>query len=158
MALMAGSLGLFVAYFLAVMLMLIDVSIMPNRVLAASSQCHIEDSDSECALCWVTSSSDGQVSGPSPCPPRVSLRWLDPPPKHMTDSSSPDGQYTVRYELSLRGEHLRDLSRQPLHAGETTVWDVPHANAHSCFAAAGACTPFVADTPGTAFSRCLLSC
>jgi len=112
-----------------------------NTRISMSSQCYLEDPSATCALCW-TSSSEGKREMAA-CPPAVALAFSAPLPEDMEATTS----YPVRYSLAL------DRARVPLLPSESTtlgggVFDVHHANIHSCFANVGACTPFVADTPG----------
>jgi len=103
-----------------------------------AGQCYLEDSASECAVCWQTTfSAPGDSVGVTnmfPCPDEVAETWLELPP-HMTNMQA----YPVTFSLKI--DTLKVAVVKHGH-------HVPHANIHSCVAEKGACTPFVANTPG----------
>ena len=107
-------------------------------VLNRWTQCYLEDAASTCAACWITSGKDGGVLFGG-CPPEISIQWDREPPKQMFANVDYEVAYTVRIGAGIR----RAIVKQD-------NVDLPHANIHSCFPTAGACTPFIQNTPGLA--------
>ena len=111
-------------------------------VPAAHSQCYLMDADAKCAVCWKTIYGDADdkvgVTMMSECPDAIVETWDAPLPEKMLALQEYEVTYTIRvdpstFEVDKQGDN-----------------HVPHANIHSCVASRGACTPFVANTPGLA--------
>ena len=108
------------------------------------AQCYLENANALCSVCWKTvyTASDDMtgVTTMSECPMTITVAWDTPPPEEMFAGTS----YPVEYSLKIdRAEHEVTLA-----AKKTTT--ISHANIHSCIASRGACTPFVANSPGLA--------
>ena len=110
----------------------------PEIVLDRWKQCYLEDASSPCAVCWITSGKDGAVQFGG-CPPEISIQWDRAPPQQMHAGESYEVSYTVRVATEVRRGIIKEDN---VH--------LPHVNIHSCFPAAGACTPFIQNTPGLA--------
>lgn len=95
------------------------------------SNCYLEDANADCAVCWKTILG---VTKMSTCDAlKVELTWVVQPPEQMFELTD----YVVKWKVSTPGLTVKEN-------------DVPHANIHSCLANRGACTPFVANSPGLA--------
>jgi len=113
------------------------------------AQCYLEDSNADCSVCWFTTygSADDKTGTTkmSACPSDISVSWETPLPAEMTEYQT----YEAKYKI-----HVADMNKYQivpkLHKDSGKLNDVPHANIHSCIASRGACTPFVANTPGLA--------
>jgi len=108
------------------------------------AQCYLMDANALCSVCWKTvyTAPDDKtgVTTMAECPMTITVTWETPPPEDMFAGTS----YPVQYSLKIdRAEH--DVT---LAAKKTTT--ISHANIHSCIASRGACTPFVANSPGLA--------
>jgi hypothetical protein len=77
------------------------------------------------------------------CPSAVQLAFSRPPPEAIGAFEPVTVAYGVRINEA-------ELPSKLIPGGTGTASDVVHANIHSCFNSAGACTPFIADTPGLA--------
>ena len=104
-----------------------------------NGQCYLMDADSDCTVCWRTTYSapaDGVgVTQMFPCPAALKSAWVVSPPERMVHMQ----EYRVSYSLTVDPNEYTVV-----HQGS----HVPHSNIHSCIAETGACTPFVANTPG----------
>ena len=107
-------------------------------------QCYLENANAECSVCWETSYSAADdktgVTTMSECPTTIAVTWDREPPEEMFAGTS----YPVEYSINISP----DAHQATLAAKKTTT--IPHANIHSCIASRGACTPFVANSPGLA--------
>eukprot|EP00961_Rhodomonas_salina_P202312 2728709-Rhodomonas_salina.1 len=77
----------------------------------------------------------------SQCPDTVTALYDVAPPLEMFEGT----EYPVTFSLTV------DKSVHTVVPGKTKSdgpKEVPHANIHSCISSRGACTPFVANTPG----------
>jgi len=100
--------------------------------------CYLEDSNAKCAVCWKTTYAAADdstgVTKMSECDDaKVKVSWVTSPPDKMFELTD----YPVKWMVSTPGFNVSQN-------------DVPHANVHSCIANRGACTPFVANSPGLA--------
>mmetsp|Transcript_21268 Transcript_21268/g.49295 ORF Transcript_21268/g.49295 Transcript_21268/m.49295 type:complete len:570 (+) Transcript_21268:217-1926(+) len=116
---------------------------------AADAQCYLEDANAECSVCWFTvyGSADDTVgvTKMKPCPPEIKVTWDTPLPEEMTEFVD----YEAKYKLSVSDQAKYPIiKKQDKKSGSMN--HVPHANIHSCIASRGACTPFVANSPGLA--------
>ena len=104
-----------------------------------NGQCYLMDADSDCTVCWRTTYSapaDGVgVTQMFPCPAALKSAWVVSPPERMVHMQ----EYRVSYSLTVDPNEYTVV-----HQGS----HVPHSNIHSCITETGACTPFVANTPG----------
>ena len=107
----------------------------------ASSQCYLEGSS--CALCWRTDSAGTRSY--SECPDYVSLTFSQPPPVKMFEGE----EYAVEFSVTVNRSALA-IAPVAQRSDDLVgpLVDVSHANVHSCFSAAGSCTPFIEASPG----------
>ena len=125
-------------------------------IAQASAQCYLEDTSLACSVCWKTIYADAGdsvgVTKMSECSDDVAALYDKPPPTEMFEGEGYDVTFSLRLNTSVW---------EPCAPGATCSGDkkffvktgekeehVPHANVHSCIASRGACTPFVANTPG----------
>lgn len=100
--------------------------------------CYLEDANAECAICWKTvyasvNDTAGVTKMTKCVDANVKTAWIKKPPAEMVELQD----YDVVWDVSVPGLVVdKNL--------------VPHANIHSCIAKRGACTPFVANSPGLA--------
>jgi len=111
----------------------------------AAATCYLEDANAACSVCWKTVYGSAEdttgVTTMSECPEGIAVSWQTPVPTEMFAGSD----YPVTYRLTV------DEAKFPVFKkGKDTLNHVPHANIHSCIASRGACTPFVANSPGLA--------
>uniref|UniRef100_A0A7S3YFC9 Transmembrane protein n=1 Tax=Lotharella globosa TaxID=91324 RepID=A0A7S3YFC9_9EUKA len=112
-----------------------------TRLARAEGQCYLDDTESECALCWITL--PGQVPILRRCPEGLILaQWITPPPRKLVENQ----QYQIEYSLAVSSEVSSYII--PASGGRGSLREVWHANLHSCVRSRGACTPFVSDNPG----------
>jgi hypothetical protein len=112
----------------------------------AAAVCYLEDANAACAVCWRTAYSGPEdktgVTTMAECPEGIAVSWQTDVPQEMFAGSV----YPVTYRLTV------DEAKFPVYkkGKEERRNHVPHANIHSCIASRGACTPFVANSPGLA--------
>mmetsp|Transcript_55624 Transcript_55624/g.132077 ORF Transcript_55624/g.132077 Transcript_55624/m.132077 type:complete len:580 (+) Transcript_55624:141-1880(+) len=125
----------------AVSLLLLLAAVLPE---VARAQCYLENANAGCSVCWRTvyaSATDKTgVTTMAECPMTITVNWDTKPPVEMYQGTS----YPVQYALKIAPES----HKVTLAAKKTTT--ISHANIHSCIASRGACTPFVANSPGLA--------
>lgn len=107
--------------------------------------CYLEDANADCSVCWKTvySGPDDStgVTTMAQCPEGIAVSWETQIPDEMFANTA----YPVTYRFSV------DEAKFPVYKkGKNEKNHVPHANIHSCIASRGACTPFVANSPGLA--------
>eukprot|EP00961_Rhodomonas_salina_P079463 1067710-Rhodomonas_salina.3 len=111
----------------------------------ASAVCYLEDTSSTCSVCWVTaySSADDKVgvTRMTQCPHNIKAAYDTALPHEMFEAT----EYPVTFSLQI---DPASTAVTPSKLDNGDVVEVPHANIHSCIASRGACTPFVANTPG----------
>lgn len=121
---------------------LLLLALLLAGVAQVDAKCYLLDANSECAVCWKTTyaSPDDKAGDTvlSECPAGINEKWTKPLPEEMKAME----KYTVEYSLQLAREKFGHMPQ-----GDH---DIPHANIHSCVASRGACTPFVANSPGLA--------
>ena len=106
------------------------------------AQCYLEGAYEDCTVCWSTVySSTEDTTGErsiAECPASIRVTWDALPPEEMFEGASYPVQYSIKIAPALQNVTLA--------SDKTTT--IAHANIHSCVASAGACTPFIANTPG----------
>ena len=113
-------------------------------VRGTTAQCYLEDANAACAVCWKTTYSSAAdktgVTTMGECPDTVAIKWDTKPPEEMFQGTV----YPVSYGADIK------LGSYDIRVHPTKTTTVAHANIHSCIASRGACTPFVANSPGLA--------
>eukprot|EP00961_Rhodomonas_salina_P172721 2329079-Rhodomonas_salina.1 len=108
-----------------------------------SAVCYLEDANADCEVCWRTSYSSAEdkigVTALAECPDGVVAKWELPLPELMVEMVP----YPVNFSIAIDRNVIPATPK-----GSDSI--VPHANIHSCIASRGACTPFVANSPGLA--------
>lgn len=110
---------------------------------ASANQCYLEDADATCAICWQTTN---DATRQMPCPDTVHTFWS----KQLPTTMYTDTAYDVQYDLKLDHPAFAPINQEVTDKAGNVLgeYTVPHANIHSCPTSAGACTPFVANSPG----------
>jgi len=105
----------------------------------AWGQCYLEDASATCAVCWKTTST--KVTTMGECPKdAIMIEWTKPLPAEFESEKAIPTTYTFKIDMSKFNVTKVEAKGAP--------WHIPHSNIHSCPADKGACTPFVANTPG----------
>uniref|UniRef100_A0A7S2XFV7 Uncharacterized protein n=1 Tax=Lotharella oceanica TaxID=641309 RepID=A0A7S2XFV7_9EUKA len=115
-----------------------SVMVLP-LVVTDGYQCYLEDVSASCPVCWITNSNGVRTMGQ--CPASIQTSW-NPPTELIAGDA-----YEVDFSIWVNQTSL-DVVRKSSSGSEP--YDVSHANIHSCVAHRGACTPFVANSPGLA--------
>jgi len=100
------------------------------------------------SACW--KKTPGGASLEITCPGSTTISYVDFPPTGALSSAT---TYSVQYTLTVDETALTAAYNTTIVATAVSSGDlytVPHANIHSCISHVGACTPFVANTPGLA--------
>merc|ERR1711865_703844 len=96
------------------------------------------------AACWATTT-DGTSKLLKSCPGDTTIKIINSVlPEGVLDSTA---DYHVKYRVVV---DECAMGIPDVKTTKTGAFEVPHANLHSCRRHVGACTPFVANTPGLA--------
>eukprot|EP00466_Bigelowiella_natans_P021519 jgi/Bigna1/72846/fgenesh1_pg.21_\ len=110
------------------------------RIHFASGQCYLTgDSGENCAVCWKTVSGTTTLGT---CPSSIETKWVTPVPENLYAGES----YQLQYRLYVN-QSIYNIIPSTTPSGS---YDIAHVNIHSCINSRGACTPFVANSPGLA--------
>ena len=90
--------------------------------------------------CWKSSFGASSASEIA-CDGIVELKYVEAPPASWSGDTSP----TIKYEFTVLNGDVVPTAVTGLQ-GE--LYHIVHTNLHSCYSNAGACTPFVKNTPG----------
>lgn len=115
------------------------LALVTGFIMLAQSVCYLESANAECPVCWATRYADNNdtvgVTKMAPCPSTLDVVWVQKPPTTFIENTNYKVSWSIdtsAFTVSIKDDHI------------------PHANIHSCLRDVGACTPFVANTPGLA--------
>ena len=78
----------------------------------------------------------------SSCPSDMTITWTKALPTMMYAQRTYNTLYTFAYNRASHGGSY--------HLVGGKLYDISHANIHSCWSNVGFCTPFIGNTPGLA--------
>lgn len=108
-------------------------------LVQVSGICYFESSTALCAVCWV----DGEPGNPRECEDGIRIDWLSALPEELQAKQ----EYRLSYTLRVNSG---SVPFDAVAVADGSRYHVTHSNIHSCWVDAGACTPFVQNSPGLA--------